>query len=184
MEITVGEKGPLDAPSSGYAELNWWVHSMQTSKMSWDGLNPPGLIKLYTFLSLCADMCYWRILLCHWCVVLFLEYDSECEMGEGEVWCGGTEYRGAAHGVQSPAFCSNGGSARETESHGERWNAEGTGCEPYLRALEFAVLCYCRCLTCFTFVHQDDEWGNIKLKNVSMWLHLFSGRVCKLSFVL
>lgn len=59
----------------------------------------------------------------------FFDYLSECEMGKGEVWCSGAKYRGAAHGVQSPAFCSNGGSARETESHGERRNTEGSGCD-------------------------------------------------------
>lgn len=28
--------------------------------------------------------------------------------------------------------------------------------------------CNCRCVTCFIFIYQDDEWGNIKLKNVSI----------------
>lgn len=76
---------------------------------------------------------YWIILLCHYflCLdfsfVFFFEYLSECEMGKGEVWCGGAEHRGAAHGVQSPAFRSNRSSAGETESHGERRNTEGTG---------------------------------------------------------
>lgn len=89
-------------------------------------------------------------------------------MGKGEVRCGGVEHRRAAHGVQSPAVCSDRGSARETESHGERRNAEGN------RSVIISVLYYCPQSNC------------IRVKHFSLpgwWVGKYQVEKCKSSFV-